>query len=312
MWLSRCQSRWSGFDCSRPPDDDKSLAPVKCSLCDGEKKTKRIRWIHVPKTGTTFANTVLRSACDSLPDYAAMRAVAGQNLRHAPHGMIVPYFSSCFPRAVRACRLDGGFKFVEGHHVIQSFNPNSVAYVTMLREPFSRLVSSYHDNFHDCKRCRGMSLLDYARSEETWGIYARYFVGNVKDAAEAVKRTKWRLAQFAFVGIVEQWSRSVCLYHSAIGGKAMPISAEIVDTVRKSPLHNQTTLAELAALIRNDAHERNAEAERREDGDVPYRKGANVRDFALVDEQIYLIALAQFEDAVRESENSRCLERRVI
>jgi len=68
-----------------------------------------MQWLHVPKTGTTFANSVVRLACSSssngdeqsstLPAYAAIRT----RLPPRQDAGLMAYFSHCFPAAMRQC-----------------------------------------------------------------------------------------------------------------------------------------------------------------------------------------------------------------
>ncbi|KAJ8602445.1 hypothetical protein CTAYLR_001268 [Chrysophaeum taylorii] len=289
------EGHWAGFDCSEPRDgsDNLTIGQRECS-CGGTKRdTRPVRWIHVPKTGTQFGNTVFRAACDTLPPYAAMRAVPGESLRHAPHKRVIPYFLDCFPNAVERCLLDGGIALAQGHHALESFAPQRVAYVTMLRDPFSRLVSSFHDDYHDCKKCRGTSLVEFARSSQTAAIYANFLLGRSSEelnASSAVAEATERLKKFAFVGIVERWARAVCLYHSIFGG--IPTNAEFMNTVRKSMKHNETSLADLSAELRRDARYR-------------HRRRSDPHDLSLVDDYIYQAAVVRFDADFRAYE-ARC------
>jgi len=68
-----------------------------------------LRWLHVPKTGTTFANSVVRLACSSssngdeqsstLPAYAAIRS----RLPPRQDTGLMAYFSHCFPAVMCQC-----------------------------------------------------------------------------------------------------------------------------------------------------------------------------------------------------------------
>lgn len=68
-----------------------------------------LRWLHVPKTGTTFANSVVRLACSSgsngdeqsstLPAYAAIRS----RLPPRQDAGLMAYYAHCFPAVMRQC-----------------------------------------------------------------------------------------------------------------------------------------------------------------------------------------------------------------
>ena len=126
----------SHFNCSAP---DSAYPTLTCSVRGMAHPDRRpVQWVHVPKTGTSFANVVYRVACAALPPWAAIRVTASC----CPHGMMVPYFATCFPAAMSGCLLHGGAARNQRHqHVGAHFEPRRVAYVTMLREPIARLVS---------------------------------------------------------------------------------------------------------------------------------------------------------------------------
>lgn len=284
---------WQGFDCSKPTDgsDGTDVGQRECRCPPVANETRRVRWLHIPKTGTTFGNTVFRTAC-GLPAHASMRAKPGTSLSKAPHGMYIPYFQACFPRAMTRCRLDGGPRLNMGHHELRGMT-SSTAYVTLFRDPYERLVSSFHDNYHDCKSCRGMPIVLYARRAR--GVYAKFLLGTAATSASAaIDAAVRRLGRFAFVGIVEHWAASVCLYHAIFGGGGAPTNAEF-RAVRKSSAHNATSLADLAATLRHDARKRH-----RAEDDL---------DLSLVDEAIYDAALARFTRD-RAAYESRCAPHR--
>ena len=90
----------------------------------------------------------------------------------------------------------------------------------VLRDPTARLVSGFHHGMHDCghKCAANASLPEYAMAVA--GMYVHYFGGG------ELERALTRLRQFAFVGLVEYWDLSVCLYHSVFGGPS-PVTAEL-------------------------------------------------------------------------------------
>ena len=126
----------SHFNCSAP---DLAYPTLACSVGGVAIRDRRpVQWVHVPKTGTSFANVVYRVACAELPPWAAIRVTASC----CPRGMMVPYFATCFPAAMSGCLLHGGPARNQRHqHIGAHFEPRRVAYVTMLREPIARLVS---------------------------------------------------------------------------------------------------------------------------------------------------------------------------
>ena len=212
------------FNCSKP-DPEPSDMNARCPCVSASTPVIEDRpafWVHVPKTGSSFANCVYRVACKRLPRWASIRIKHNSS---AGSKVIVPYFSKCFKKETRSCALEGGSRNNKGHHKLSGstrFDPKRVAYITMLREPAARIVSGFHHAMHDCYNCsRKTKLSEYAAS--TAGIYTDYF-GSNGSVDVAVERIK----QFAFVGLTEYWDLSICLYHFLFGGP-VPIETEFAN-----------------------------------------------------------------------------------
>mmetsp|Transcript_7390 Transcript_7390/g.24363 ORF Transcript_7390/g.24363 Transcript_7390/m.24363 type:complete len:257 (-) Transcript_7390:1273-2043(-) len=240
---------------------------------------------------------------------------AKTSLADAPRGMMIPYFRQCFQLR---CDLDGGPKVAEGHHVLAGvFRPTTVAYVTMLRDPFERIVSGFDDGRHDCRRCPAdVDLVHYGRNEGIVGIYARFLLGSRARIPEltgsvAVSRAADRLRQFAFVGIVEDWDDAICLLHAKFGRRQSPppINAEFA-TLRRSAKHGVVTLKARAATLRRDAETRGRRGNNTDSNTDDWARGgnntdSNTDDWALVDLQLYNVALDIFHRDLRLFTTSR-------
>ena len=98
---------------------------------------------------------------------------------------------------------------------------------------------------HDCPlaRCaRNATLVEYAAAAS--GLYVDFF-GEGQRA-----RALSQLREFAFVGLVEHWGLSACLYHARLGGPP-PITAELANvrpSNAKNALREQDTARLRAAL----------------------------------------------------------------
>ena len=98
---------------------------------------------------------------------------------------------------------------------------------------------------HDCPRARcaqNATLVEYAAAAS--GLYVDFF-GEGQRA-----RALSQLREFAFVGLVEHWGLSVCLYHARLGGPP-PITAELANvrpSSAKNALREQDTARLHAAL----------------------------------------------------------------
>ena len=96
--------------------------------------------LYLKKTGTSFANTVYRTACaDFLPSWAVIRTL-GVPASDAP---IASYFEKCWPARLEECQKKKRILISEhsGPHMpLSKFSPATIAYVTILREPLQRKV----------------------------------------------------------------------------------------------------------------------------------------------------------------------------
>jgi hypothetical protein len=142
----------------------------------------------------------------------------------------------------------------------------------MLRDPSQRLISAFHHGRHcnlDCNPENGFGNLScstvrgqkrasdgciqpsmdgqqypteatYAASPQVQGCAAKMLVGRSCNAREPVTdqevvQASRRLAAFGFVGIVEEWNLSICLFHRLFGGVPNPVEGEAVRVGQTSP-----------------------------------------------------------------------------
>eukprot|EP00416_Gambierdiscus_australes_P027634 CAMPEP_0171080820 /NCGR_PEP_ID=MMETSP0766_2-20121228/16107_1 /TAXON_ID=439317 /ORGANISM="Gambierdiscus australes, Strain CAWD 149" /LENGTH=300 /DNA_ID=CAMNT_0011538091 /DNA_START=27 /DNA_END=927 /DNA_ORIENTATION=+ len=199
---------------------------------------KPLKWLHVSKTGTSWFNVLIHTPglCPLLPagvvlDQSQFCLDCGEN------GLgLVADFQKQYPIA-SVC--PGSFDSPEefGHHFPLG-NQRAVHDwhgVTILRRPESRIVSGYNYLKLDWpefapRPCEGID--DYKTVVQ--GCYVRSLTrdgleplhnrchldmslqGNVRP--DEVEEAKRRLDRFAFVGILEEWNLSVCLWHVMFGG----------------------------------------------------------------------------------------------
>jgi hypothetical protein len=108
---------------------------------------------------------------------------------------------------------------------------------SMFREPGSLATSSI--NYFPKARKSGYSLKEY--SERVWGTTTSMLTGQTSDGLQCLgnptrNRCPWakgkepdvarairRLDDFAFVGLTQEWSLSICLLHAQHGGKCRPV-----------------------------------------------------------------------------------------
>jgi len=204
--------------------------------------TKVRYWLHITKCGTSFANAFLHtpSLCPDLTMDFEWKMM-GDN------PFTVDVLSDCCPELILSSSGHFG-----PHDALGSVSEKaSGSVVTMLRNPEQRILSSYQDNFHDWP---GMSPpsneLEFAlvnagcqvrmvvRNETADGDMTTACMHDVPTEEEvALARTTLR-RNFSFVGILEQYDLSVCLFRVMFGG---PCSQIMFSNVHKGGTISSTS-----------------------------------------------------------------------
>jgi hypothetical protein len=224
-------------------------AAERALVCDREahpfppRSRQSVRWLHVPKTGTSFMNTVWHYGC-TLPASASASEF---------RSMYEQQFARKYPREALCPRLLDHSPATHKPIGDAEFASHRGAFVTMLREPSARLVSAFKHGKHciqDCHpeteslpRCvrvrdsrrlykckavrRAKTPREYAALPEVRGCAAKMLLGRpcndpLEPQANETQAAVERLRGFAFVGLVEEWDLSVCLFHRLLGGTPLP------------------------------------------------------------------------------------------
>jgi hypothetical protein len=196
---------------------------------------KRLRWVHFPKTGTSFWATIFSYACRK----------KGNVDMHVSSFWRHPGCGSCYDFAIKEryptteyCAADA-FGSLETQH--QPLPPSDPAHtVAFFRDPSERLLSAavnrhmsgfkaqaFHRIQQQCYKT-GLDPACVANFAGVKGCMARMLTGgycaddgaahgapfNV-DVNEAIRV----LRTLAFVGLTEEWNDSVCLFHKMFGGR---------------------------------------------------------------------------------------------
>ena len=235
-------------DCLRPRElpEARELAQPACERCGAAacaappRNASRppVRWLHIPKCGSSLATTVLGYACAStVPAWHAvyMAMAGGQVDVRMGHALRARHDLS-------GARCDGALLLpFTGHHALR---PAEARVVAMFRRPAQRLVSAFLDNMHtwgmprahkNLLRARGHppTAAEFARHPGVAGCMAKMLAGHdcgavvelggslVRRAVEVV-----RTGAVAFVGLTEEWDASVCLFHAVLGARTAPLRAE--------------------------------------------------------------------------------------
>ena len=198
-----------------------------------------IAWVHVPKTGTSFANTFFGhpGICPHMPE----------GVVPIPGGLFFTWMSEELDLG-EMC--PGGFsdtyRSVPGHDAMgDAYDANIGHGLIMLRQPEQRLISNFNMAVSEVYMTSPPSLLEYAEEMAgyavkmltrtgTWGEDGQIPLADQEAASqyhfcsycdEPVTQAETDLAVhrlqegFGFIGITDEWALSVCLFHAMFGGE---------------------------------------------------------------------------------------------
>lgn len=182
-------------------------------------------WFNVPHSGPAFAHTLLFHACPGWPTEALLRLAQGQGLptffkehplaEHCPAGAFLEASSGHEYRTGGHAGVGGPFFDLHAGH-----------FVGMFRHPASRFVDVWEHAVGPLREGDATS----AKAHQMTGCYVKTLTGSgqhpcMNHAPVTQQQTELavsRIQGFAFVGIVEQWTLSVCLWHAMFGGQITP------------------------------------------------------------------------------------------
>mmetsp|Transcript_1631 Transcript_1631/g.4232 ORF Transcript_1631/g.4232 Transcript_1631/m.4232 type:complete len:383 (+) Transcript_1631:85-1233(+) len=194
-------------------------------------------YLHLPKTGGGFANTIAHAVCaQELPEHYYM--IGPKSLAKSNY--------SC---RHRFARFDEGHQPLSGWDFEKLPEPAAAHVVTLFREPQQRLLSGFYHHRHDCPSIRlsrfcfaedsdsaeCLALSSAAATSEELEPYGRcvgscqarlvagYRCAGDVPMPEDLAKALDRIDRFAFVGLTEEFSRSVCLFHLRFGGRCLDV-----------------------------------------------------------------------------------------
>jgi len=214
------------------------------------KDVAPLKFMHTPKSGTSFSNVIAHTPglCPGLPDTVALDEKNFGEEYDAGFWMICPELCdsqlfTCNPPLWKH-ELFGG----------ELINPYRGHLVTMVRNPRQRIASAYNDPGFDFEgdvsepgtRYRlhdifgnpmkheqtieeftpwwsGLVTTQLTRTD--WMAYTHGINLTKQDSQEAIRRLQ---QDFVFVGILEQWELSMCLFRTMFGGNC--VSSDFMDT----------------------------------------------------------------------------------
>lgn len=240
---------------------DSSEKPAQGSAAQIKRleKLKPLFWVHVPKTGSSFLNTIVthRGICPNMPSSAYLTERRIQDNPYAGE-----HFTEAYGNKHYCPGLDNKFTF--RHCGISRYNSTLRRGhgVIMLRNPRQRLVSQYiHDhtvvspifpNIDDpqlyAEQAKGMAVKMLAFNNYTRSC--RHYRTNATLTHQHVDVAKQRLrTDFAFVGLTDRWDESICLFHAMFGGQCRDLEFANVRPGAKSELELGNNISTLRDVV---------------------------------------------------------------
>lgn len=183
--------------------------------------------MHVPKTGTSFATTLMHYACPTLPEDLMPRCAKHSPTRSACVSQMERVREEDRHECAHGTTLDTLTYELDGHRPVQY--PRDVhSSVAMFRAPRRRAASSFF--------FRQQIRIAYNRTVETVDMFRKTYpkscatsmvlgrrcsllprwLQDPYNVSEAVRRVE---EDFAFVGMTDHWNLSICLFHAMHGGR---------------------------------------------------------------------------------------------
>jgi len=214
--------------------------PFNTGRTEHGEKPDEIVWLHIPKCGTSFLNTLYHYACPGIPPNASV----GNEIdpEHQENDLTIRYPMNESWDEICTIRFEWTNKYIRGHDPIRDDTKIENVFA-MFREPFDRLVSGFnYDRHMDGKlrhyrqligkavrgQNRGTQFEMYYKFGELLGCQTKMVVG-YRCASHSVltkshlKKAKQRIKRMRFVGITNDWNRSICLFHKQFGGQIFDV-----------------------------------------------------------------------------------------
>lgn len=229
---------------ARPPAE---AAVAASGVATSIQAPTALRWLHVPKTGSSFINVLARFACPSARwNTSFVMAldfdiwVRGRNLAgdSTPCLLLRPPWLAHAPVRTDEIRLSSG-------------PAPARSLVALFRRPLQRLLSGFHHSEHGAedtmiapgmppatrlamqRACLG-SPAKYVRWPSIAGCATKMVLGfpcasdRLQPTLADAQRAAARLDEhFAFVGLTERWASSICLFHHLKAPQLQLVDVEI-------------------------------------------------------------------------------------
>ena len=216
--------------------------------CEATARTRAIeplRWLHIPKAGTSFGTTVYHY----LNDLAVARNASTWRLPEDARPFCDDGHKNRLDGRCSAMMTELMLKYppkrylghdtlvdlrLAGHDPLASASEARAA-VALFREPRARMISHYFWFEGEKERRNNVSNPSFgtagavhAYATQHLGCQTRMVLGQSCWSHEPLNRSEVKAAQrrledFAFVGITDRYDESVCLFHAMAGGSRGPV-----------------------------------------------------------------------------------------
>jgi hypothetical protein len=244
------------------------------SLNEGKR---RVAWLHIMKTASSFGTTLAHYANRSLPKDAHIPGGMDEDdpeddierkVDDKTQKLVLDFFAYKYPVPIW---FKGIFRHPEnpGDHLPitdQDWKEWDGAWVTVLRQPEERLSSAFHHfargkgsvrSFQKTLQGQQAAMLSLGDKGIPWVTCERH--GGGEDGPEKecenlpkpdVQKALERLKEFRFVGILEEYDLSVCLFHKMYDSDCFPVA---FDNSRPTPyqMSEKEQQKEIAELKKN-------------------------------------------------------------
>ena len=253
---ARCRSLAQRHCCASP--ECAAAAAAEALPANGSGGVA-VRWLHIPKCGSTLGISLLQYACTpALPAwhivYMAMaekqidvRMAHAIEARRARDGfrcagrLAMPFAGHAPVTPAELLLSPSGML---SHAAAKSARGGGLA--AMFRTPSQRLISAFLDNYHAWGITRHASRTAMKHAAPTVDLWARFpgvagcqvkmlngldcgALPPSRGAQDLLARAirLLRSDAFVFVGLVERWRESVCLLHASLGRGTAPVEGEM-------------------------------------------------------------------------------------
>ena len=231
------------------------------------------RWLHIPKTGSSFGNVLVHFLCPAIPENVTASCeksplchrVTKSEVQHSirklrvgyPHGpIVVPFYSRMYPAPKYCSNLKSFERIRQDPSHLPLPLSNIAHFVTMLRHPLRRSLSAYNVGH--------LPIAHPKLQWQVWQLNQTEFISHkavqncqlkmlahigcsstkhiTKQELSVAKRN---LEVLAFFGITELWELSVKLFHAMLGGKLLESDLRNI----KSAAYNENDIETLKQCI---------------------------------------------------------------